>query len=161
VVAPGALTANVLRTLARSPNPPVCLIPGSTFTPEIFDLPASLEGRVIGSFATLPSDSTAEARAEYRSLAEANHLTGEFRPYQFRALAAAHVLVEGLRRAGRDVSRDKLIETLERLYEFPTGFTQPVSFGPNRRVGGAGARLVRVDLRRKELMPMALPGGTG
>ena len=49
-------------------------------------------------------------------------------------LASLAVLVEALRRAGRDVSREKLIATLEGFYEVDLGLGFKVTFGPTRRV---------------------------
>jgi hypothetical protein len=55
------------------------------------------------------------------------------------AQSAATLLVEGLRRAGREVSRRRFTEALEQLYRFETGLTPPVTFDANRRVGARGA----------------------
>jgi len=56
------------------------------------------------------------------------------------------VLVQGLKESGRRLSRELLIEALEGLYEYSTGLTPPLTFGPNRRVGAHGAYIVAVDL---------------
>jgi hypothetical protein len=56
--------------------------------------------------------------------------------------------VEGLRRAGRELSRTRLVEGIEQLYNFDTGVTPPLTFGPNRRIGALGAHIVTVDLER-------------
>lgn len=64
---------------------------------------------------------------------------------QLAALASAELLEEGLRQAGRDVSREKLIVALEGLYDHETGLTPRMSFGPNRRVGARGAYVLTVE----------------
>jgi hypothetical protein len=61
------------------------------------------------------------------------------------ALAAARLLVEGLRRAGRDVSRARLVEAIETIQRFETGDGAPVSYGPQRHVGFTGAEIMRLD----------------
>lgn len=48
---------------------------------------------------------------------------------------AAKIGVEGLQRAGRELTRDKLIAALEGLNNFETGISGPISFGPNQRMG--------------------------
>jgi ABC-type branched-subunit amino acid transport system substrate-binding protein len=54
------------------------------------------------------------------------------------------VAVEGLRRAGRDLDREKLVQALESLRGWsPAGLTAPVTFGPERRHGLNGVRLLR------------------
>lgn len=47
--------------------------------------------------------------------------------------ASVAVLAEGLTRAGRDLSRAKLIEEFEGLHEFQT-MSGSVTFGPNQRL---------------------------
>lgn len=73
---------------------------------------------------------------------------------QRAALAAATVLAEGLRRAGRDLSRERLVRSLESLNNFdPGGFAPPVSYGPDRRVGALGGYVVALD-RERGLVPV-------
>ena len=67
-------------------------------------------------------------------------LAAEHEAAQLAALAAASVLAEGLRRAGRDLSRERLVRALETLSDFdPEGFAPRVSYGPGRRVGARGS----------------------
>jgi len=81
-------------------------------------------------------------------------LPGEHVQAQLAALAAAKLLVEGLRRAGRDLSRVRLIEGIEELFGFETGVTPPLSYGPNRRIGARGAHIIAVDLANKRYAPV-------
>ncbi len=68
---------------------------------------------------------------------------------QMAVLAAAAVLVEGLRRAGRDLSRERFVQSLESLSNYdPGGFAPPVSFGPDRRTGARGGYVVAVERSR-------------
>ena len=78
---------------------------------------------------------------------------GEVTAAQLAALAAAKVLTEGLKRGGRDISRESLVGVLEGLYAYETGLTPHLTFGPNRRVGAAGAYVIRIDPERKEFVP--------
>ena len=55
------------------------------------------------------------------------------------AVAALSVLIEGMERTGRELTREKLIASLETLYRFDAGLGAPVTFGPNRRIGARGA----------------------
>ena len=66
---------------------------------------------------------------------------------------AAKILVEGLKRTGRDLSREKLMRSLEKLYEFQTGLTPLITYGPNRRIGALGAHVVTVDLENNQFAP--------
>jgi hypothetical protein len=60
------------------------------------------------------------------------------------------VFVEALTRAGKDLSREKLVNTLEGFYDYDTGATPRITFGPNRRIGAAGAHVVSIDAAEKE-----------
>jgi ABC-type branched-subunit amino acid transport system substrate-binding protein len=72
---------------------------------------------------------------------------------QISAYSAAKILVEALKRAGKDVSREKLIQILEGFYDYSSGLTPPITFGPNRRVGAMGAYVVTVNLKEKQFLP--------
>ena len=57
-----------------------------------------------------------------------------------------------MKRAGADLSREQLITALEGLYNYDTGFTPKLIFGPNRRVGAAGAYVITIDADTKEFV---------
>ena len=63
------------------------------------------------------------------------------------------MLIEGLRRAGRDLSREKLVDELESLRGFATGSIPPLTYGAARRLGARGAYIVRLDPREKRFIP--------
>ena len=69
--------------------------------------------------------------------------------------SAREILVEGLKRAGKDVSREKLVAVLEGLYEFETGLTPQITFGPNRRIGALGAYIASVDPVEKKIISVS------
>ncbi|HWW74486.1 MAG TPA: ABC transporter substrate-binding protein [Pyrinomonadaceae bacterium] len=116
-------------------------------------VPAGFAGKVFLAFPSIPSDLTPEGRAELTALAEKYKFPARHVAAQLSALAAAKVLVEGLQRGGKDLSRERLVTALEGLYDFETGVTPRLTFGPNRRVGAAGAYVVTVDAERKTFVP--------
>jgi ABC-type branched-subunit amino acid transport system substrate-binding protein len=87
-----------------------------------------------------PIEPTPAAQAELRRLGA----TGRHAFAEASALAAAKLLVEGLRRAGRGLSRDGFVGALERVHGFETGLGPPLSYGPNRH-GGLGERRASAD----------------
>ena len=111
---------------------------------------AEFKDKIFIAFPTLPADISSEAIQEFRSLQEKYKFAPRHTASQLAAFAAGKVFVEGLTRAGRDLSREKLITTLEGLYEYETGTTPRITFGPNRRVGAAGAHVVTIDSAEKE-----------
>jgi hypothetical protein len=92
---------------------------------------------------------------EFRALAEKYKLSQKHWAAQINAYTSAKLLVEALKRVGKDLSREKLIQTLEGFYEFPTGLTPPLTYGPNRRIGAMGAYVFTIDLKEKKLKPVS------
>ena len=115
-------------------------------------LPASFTNKVFLSFPTVPADVKADALAEYAALSEKYKVQPKHTAAQLAALAAAKVFVEALKRAGADLSREQLITALESLYDYETALTPKLIFGPNRRVGAAGAYVVTIDSEKKEFV---------
>ncbi|HWS87789.1 MAG TPA: ABC transporter substrate-binding protein, partial [Pyrinomonadaceae bacterium] len=115
--------------------------------------PASFKDRIFLAFPTVPSDVTAAGLSEFRALLEKHRVEPRHTAAQLSAYAAAKIFVEGLQRAGRDLTREGLLTALEGLYEFETGVTPRLTFGPNRRVGAAGAYVLTIDPEKKEFVP--------
>jgi ABC-type branched-subunit amino acid transport system substrate-binding protein len=109
-------------------------------------VPSSFRGRVLLAFPGTPADEAPEAAAELSRLRAAAGLNDRNRASQVSASVAFDVLREGLRRTGRQLSRERLVAALEGLYDFPTGLLHPLTYGPNRRVGALGGWIVAVDL---------------
>ena len=121
----------------------------------LFDAPAGFDGKIFVTVPTSPEDQSADALKEFRALAEKYKLSQKHLAAQVTAYSSAKVLVEALKRVGKDLSREKLIQTLEGFYEFPTGLTPVLTFGPNRRIGAMGAYVLLVDLKEKKLKPVS------
>jgi ABC-type branched-subunit amino acid transport system substrate-binding protein len=127
----------------------------SAFVPRpLFDVPAPFHQRIFLAYPTLMSDVSDSGRAEYLGLAQRHALPRDHLQGQIAAYAAAKLLVEGLRRAGRDLTRIALMDALEALYAYQTGVTPPLSYGPNRRIGAQGAHVVAVDLVKRSHEPV-------
>ena len=71
------------------------------------------------------------------------------------AHGAAVLLVETLKRSGRDVSRNGLVATLEATQGFETGVTPRLRFNADRRIGAQGAWLARLAPDGNGLRPLA------
>jgi ABC-type branched-subunit amino acid transport system substrate-binding protein len=125
---------------------PYLLSPGVLAERSIFELPASFSYRVLLSYASLPTDYSASGAEEFERLHEKYRFGYEYDIAQVSAYTAAKVLVAGLEKAGRRLSREELVLGLEELDEFHPGLAPPLSYGPFRRTGSMGAHIVRVDL---------------
>ncbi len=144
----------MLDELSGNAQPPRTYLLSSFLRRPLFDAPTVFDRQIFIAYPTYTSDITAAGRADYQSLAERHALPREHIQAQIAALAAAKLLVEGLRRAGRDLSRERLVAELEGLYTFETGLTPPLTFGPNRRIGARGAHVLAVDLKNKTYTPV-------
>lgn len=134
---------------------PNILVPSASVGTGIFEGPARFDRKVFFSFPTSPADQSEAALKEFRALAEKYKLTPKYLAAQISAYAAANILVEAMKRAGKDLSREKLIQELEGFYEYPTGLTPTITYGPNRRIGARGAYIVTIDLKEKRFVPLS------
>lgn len=134
---------------------PYLLAPGSLITKDTFDALLPLADRLFIAYPWLPPDSARAGMQELRMLRERHRLPTRHLTAQLAAYCAAKVLVEGLKRAGKNLDREKLIAALEGLYEFDTGLTPPITYGPNRRIGAPGAYIVTIRPEDKEFIPVS------
>jgi ABC-type branched-subunit amino acid transport system substrate-binding protein len=142
----------VLRAADAAGWRPRFFLPGSLATPDVFEIPARVEPDVVFAFGSLLPLGARANLEEYRRLAAKESLPREHLQAQLTALASVAVLVEALKRAGRGVTRDSLIDQLEQFVDVPTGFSPNISFGPVRHIGASGAFIVglRREARRFE-----------
>lgn len=138
----------LLRDAEARGSRPTLLATGVAADASLLSAPAGFDGRIFVAVPAPPGEPEA-----YRKLAADHELPREQLSAQLSALAAAEVLLEGLERAGRDLTRDHLIERLESLRGFETGYGPPVTFGPARRIGARGAYVLKADLSKKEWVP--------
>lgn len=108
-----------------------------------------MKDKVFLAFPTVPADVTATGAADYVGLLKRNKIEPTHAAAQASAIAAARILVHALELCGKDLSRERLITTLEGLYEYDTGLMPKITFGPNRRIGALGAYVVTIDPEKK------------
>jgi ABC-type branched-subunit amino acid transport system substrate-binding protein len=134
---------------------PQIFVQSGTATPVLFDAPAGFEGKVFCTFPSAPADQTDAGLKEFLSLRDKYKLPQKHPAAQVSAFSTAKILVEALKRAGKDLSRERLIQSLEGFYNYQTGLTPPITYGPNRRIGAMGAYVVMVDLKEKKFVPVS------
>jgi ABC-type branched-subunit amino acid transport system substrate-binding protein len=134
---------------------PQIFMQSGTASPTLFEAPEGFSGKVFCTFPTAPGDQTAEGIKEFQLLGEKYKLPQKHLAAQVSAYSAAKILIEALKRAGKDLSREKLIQSLEGFYNYQTGLTPPITYGPNRRIGAMGAYIVMVDLKEKKFVPVS------
>ncbi len=117
-------------------------------------IPPRFSERVFLAYPFMPADWTPEGEAALLAIRRSQGLGGQHAALQVGAYCAAMLVSEGLKRAGRDASREKLVSALEGLRGFRTGLTPALDFGPGQRVGLAGAHIVTVDLHGQSFRPL-------
>ena len=141
LLAPAGIAARLRAAAQRQSWTPDFFVPAS-LAADFFDRQQPASGHVFLAYPVSPDADTDAARAEYRQFASAHGLPADHVAAQWTAIAQAKALSEALRRAGRDLTTEKLINALEGLADFPTGLTHAVTWGPRRRIGAMGAYIV-------------------
>lgn len=161
LLAPGADVAALARHLADSGRPPYLLLPGPLAPPAVLELPAAFDGRILLAYPTVPADQKPEALRHYAALFQSGALARGHQTAQVPAYSSAVLLAETLKRVGRDLTREKLVATLESVQGFEPGLVPAVSFNAQRRIGALGGHVVAVDPKARNFRPiggfLALP----
>lgn len=139
--------------LAQGAARPYLFAASSQVAGAVLRIAPPFSGRLFLAYPFLPADWTPAGTAALQAVRQRGGLDGRHATLQVSAYSAALVLAEGLKRSGRDASREKLLNALENLHAFPTGVTPVLGFGPGRRVGAPGAHIVAVDLEQGLFRP--------
>jgi cytochrome c553 len=115
----------LLAAAAALPSPPIVLVPASLADPRLISAP-----NVIVGFPTLPERDSGRTNA----------------------LASMAILLDALQKIGRDVAREKVVEELQTLYRFDSGFGPAVTWTASRRSGTSAAYLMRPDPSSQRLV---------
>ncbi|HXA86687.1 MAG TPA: ABC transporter substrate-binding protein [Candidatus Dormibacteraeota bacterium] len=130
---------------------PRVFVLGPLLDESILTAPARFQGRIFAAYPQLQPETGAVDEFDY--FLESHNLASDHRLVQISAYCAAKILVEALARAGKNVTREKLILTLEQMRDFRTGLLPGITFGANRRVGSSKAEIVCVDLTSHSFQP--------
>ena len=134
---------------ARREWTPDLLLPGVFAGQGMFEIAEDYAGQVLLGYSSMPVDHTAAGVREFEKLHADHGFDYRHSTAQISAFVAAKVMVEGLKRAGRDLSRERLVRELEGLTEFQAGLMPPVSYNATRRIGALGGYVVKLDIANK------------
>lgn len=107
-----------------------------------------IRGLVVSQVFPSPQSQVSRLAVEYRQLMQANKLADGGYP-GMEGYVSARILVEGLKRAGRDLTRERLAEALRALRGVDLGSGDLVTFGPNDHVGRNFVELTMVGANGK------------
>lgn len=102
----------------------------------------------------LDKDVTAEALDRYARCVNIAATSLRERRQQLALLASARLLVTALEQGGREMGRERLIETLQSLREFQSGFAPPGSLTPQRHTTASGLYVVPLPTSGLQLEPV-------
>ena len=139
-----AEAASLLSEAAKRSFTPSVFLEGLQAGRELSAAPPAFQDRLFLAFPGLPLARGTEAEQDFHALLGKQAQPG-MQAFQLWAYAGGRILLEALRTAGRRLDREKLITSLEGLYDFEAGTAAPVWFGPGRRLGTSGATIVRLD----------------
>jgi ABC-type branched-subunit amino acid transport system substrate-binding protein len=126
---------------------PDLLLPGVFAGQRMFEITEQFAGRVFIAYSSMPSDHTARGVQQFEKLHSDYSIGYQHSAAQISAYVAAEVLVESLKRAGKALSREKLLVALESLADFQPGLMPPISYNRSRRIGAFGGYVVMLDLQ--------------
>jgi ABC-type branched-subunit amino acid transport system substrate-binding protein len=116
---------------------------------DAFLMADAFRGKVFVSFPVLPPDPGQLREGELADMLQSAQLVLRHPAFQLWAFRAARTLVEGLRLSGRQLSRERLLQSLESLNDFDPGVGPRIAFGRSRRMGVLGAYVAGIDFARK------------
>jgi len=119
----------------------------------VFSLPRALTAKTYLSFPTSLPDR--DDYAEFISVMQKSNAQLRSTGFQTVAYAAAKIFVEAVRSSTRQLNRADVIRALEQLRDYSTGVIPPVTFSPNRRTGARGSYIVKIDLDKKQYVPVS------
>jgi len=149
LLGPGADIDALAQATAKSAHVPLLLLPGPLVPRTALDLPEVFEKHILLAYPTIPADQKPDALREYAALFRDRSIARSHQTLQLPAYSSAILLVEALKRIGRDPTRQKLVDTLESIQGFEPGLVPAVSFNAKRRTGALGGYIVGLDLKRK------------
>ncbi len=125
---------------------PQFLIPGNGSSEEIFRLgrEAMFYGKPpLGASEYLPFSANSGAKTLCQKWVKKYDYKEELETKSLYGPSYASVMVEGLKRAGKDLTVDGLTKAMETIKNFDNGAQAPVTFGPNIRQGVQGVVLYK------------------
>ncbi|WP_455200231.1 cytochrome c/ABC transporter substrate-binding protein [Kaarinaea lacus] len=134
---------------------PAILLPRLSILPALKNTSAAFREHVYFASSMLSSGHSREGMNSFLQFHQRHNLSRNYIAAQVAAYTAVTVLVEGLKRSGKQLTRENYIAALEAIQNLETGMVPPLSFGINRRLGESGAYVLMIDSQTGQLKPAA------
>jgi len=132
---------------------PAILVPADAAGPGLLAPPPELAPHLFFAFPGAQENLAGDGAERYARLSERYHLPRRPSSSWLEICAAAALFEHGLELTGQRLSRAGLVDSLERLYDWPTGFTPALTYTPNRRIGARGGYIVTLDPASGRMVP--------
>jgi ABC-type branched-subunit amino acid transport system substrate-binding protein len=120
------------------------LVPSALLNPAALQNGGLLPAHLYISLPTGPADQNTAALEAYSRLAAGSHVARKHVTAQFAALASAQLFMAALERAGRELTRRKLLDTIDGIRALDTGLVPPLTFNANRHIGSTGSYIAAI-----------------
>ena len=135
----------ILKEAAKiSWKPTVILHPGAADTRFIKLGGSAVEGAFVCQNAQDPQTSSLPGVIKYKNLLKKYYPKSPPTNWGISGYVAMAVLEKGLQDAGKNLTREGLVNALENLKEFKTDVLPPITYGPNNRLGANMSFFVKV-----------------
>ena len=136
VAAHGSPGAAVAKEAAKMGWKPVFIFAANANTPEFVRLGGSAVEGMYVSQSTEPMDSKTPAMLKYHRLLKKHYPKDPSSNYSRVGFVTMMMVEKGLQDAGRDLTREKMVDSYEKLKNYETGVVAPITYGHNNRAGG-------------------------
>ncbi|MCH8010354.1 MAG: ABC transporter substrate-binding protein [Candidatus Marinimicrobia bacterium] len=151
-------TVHVLKTAEAMDYRPQFLGFAPASDPRIAQAAGSAgEGFITNIYMVPPQHPDHPSAKLYRDLLAKHDPEQKMGFYNFYGFAAAQVLIEGLKLAGKDLTRESLIEGMEKIKDFQGSPHPSLTYGPDDRAGG----IKTIVLQVKDGAPTPITGFIG
>lgn len=132
---------------------PYVLLPGLSLLQSLVNTDAAFQQRVFFASSMVASGYSKEGLHKFLQFHQRHKLSQNFIAAQVLAYTAVAVMVEGIKRTGKQLTREDYVAALEAIQNLETGMVPPLSFGVNRRLGESGAYVLMIDSQTGHLKP--------
>lgn len=135
----------------KDPGRPLYLFlpAGGAVGSTLFDLPSEAAARLVVAPPCAPPDPASASSTVLRDWQRKAGIGDRSLCAEMLVLGAIRVLTEGIKRAGSEPSRARLVTALEGLRQFDAVPLPPLDFSPSRHIGRAGTPLLAIDRDRR------------
>jgi len=118
---------------------------------DLADLPEDYKARVYIAYTTWTTERSYAGLSLYQSLKDEYGLGNQFKSAQLDALAIMTTMEESFKRIGRDLTKEKILKTLEQFYDYGNGLTPHITYSVNQRVGSDHVYIIGYNEEHKDI----------